>query len=135
MKYPVSEVVGKKLYSSINQSNAVYSLPNISINPLYVVDPAELIGTVFSYIEKDGRLWWQVETQGGTVYVLHQKGFFDIDRLIAQGMRTEEQVKEDQEQVGDTFLTPIGEVISTGLKEIKQIVTIIIAVTIIRELL
>lgn len=136
MKYPVSEVVGKRLYSSINQSNAVYSLPDLSINPLYVVDPTELIGTVFSYIERSGRMWWQIETANqSTVYVLHQKGFFDIDRLIAQGMRTEEQVKEDQEQAGDTFLTNAGEIINTGIKEIRQIVVIIIAATIIRELL
>lgn len=68
---------------------------------IYVIQPGNIVGTVYSFVEpKEGRahLYWQMkDTFGVDVWIAHKPGIFDLNQLRAQGLLTiqEKDIIED----------------------------------------
>ena len=96
--YSVDEVVGYSLFAK--KQVTMYRLPDTTSQVVRVVSAGQLIGQVYSYIGRNGNLWWQIG-DGFTVdgYVLHVTGYFDIDALRDQGaLSTEELIAAQRAQ-------------------------------------
>ena len=80
MTFDATQLTGKTLYSAT--ATDVYHLPTVNSNKLRTVAPGTPIGVIYSYVERDGFLWWMLEADG---YVLHEKGKFSTESLLEQG--------------------------------------------------
>jgi hypothetical protein len=80
MDYPVS------VYSSAQTSQVVYSVPK-----------RMKVGVINSWVQRDGRLWWQLDSLNR--WVIHEPGKFDPDKLGASIIRrNQERDKEIDEK-------------------------------------
>lgn len=80
MNFTADQIIGKQLYTK--QATPVFTLPDSTSAILKTIAAGGLIGEVYSYITRDGLLWWQIASGG---YVKHEKGKFDIKKLTDQG--------------------------------------------------
>jgi len=91
--YSVDEIVGLTLYAK--RGVTMYRLPDSSSEVVRTINSGDRVGTVYSYVNRSGNIWWQVgnglTTDG---YVLHQTGIFDIGALRDQGALTTEELLE-----------------------------------------
>lgn len=92
--YNANDVIGKTLIANIPVN--VYSQA-ANINLLYTVRPGNTVGVVYSWVNKNGVIWWQLEP--GNKFVSHSIGKFNLQVLEDQGLLTteeKEQVKEEE---------------------------------------
>lgn len=94
--FSAAEIVGKTLIAK-SQVN-VYSLPNDNKQyKIAVVKKGAYVGTVYSWIQKPGGLYWQFQSGNSFYYVKHFTGAFDIAKLKKQGTLTVEEQTSQQE--------------------------------------
>lgn len=79
----------------------VYSSPGGTV--LRKVEPGSIVGEIYSWVQRDGDLWWQIK-EGG--FVKHGKGVFNMKRaeLTSRG-KQEEILKAARE--GSSALPPL----------------------------
>lgn len=114
--YSASEIIGKDLYAK--KTVKVHTLPFSFANIAYTVNYGGRVGTVKSYNNKDGFLWWQLYENGGNAWVKHEENTFDVKALQSQGAMTEEEkklAKEKENQSNfDKFLAAAGKGLKTA---------------------
>lgn len=81
-----SDFIGGKLVA-LNPVT-VYSSPNG--NPILTVNPGQTVGTIFSYVNKDGSVWWLLESGN---FVKQSKDVFDSDILVNSIAEKEKEKK------------------------------------------
>jgi hypothetical protein len=94
--FSAAEIVGKTLIAKTQVS--VYSLPDESKQyKIAIIKKGAYVGTVYSWIQKPGALFWQFESGNNFYYVKHYTGAFDVSNLKKQGTLTvEEQTAADE---------------------------------------
>lgn len=80
MTFSVNQIIGKTLYAL--KEVKVYHLPIESSQVIRTTPRAGIVGVVYTYVEKDGFIWWSLENSG---YVKHQPNTFSISSLLEQG--------------------------------------------------
>lgn len=94
--FSAAEIVGKTLIAK-KQIN-VYSLPDDDKQyKIAVVKKGAYVGTVYSWIQKPGGLWWQFQSGNKFYYVKHFTGAFDVTKLKKQGALTVEEQTATEE--------------------------------------
>lgn len=94
--FSAAEIVGKTLIAK-SQVN-VYSLPDDSKQyKIAVVKKGAYVGTVYSWIQKPGGLFWQFQSGNSFYYVKHFTGAFDVTKLKKQGALTVEEQTASEE--------------------------------------
>lgn len=92
--YNANDVIGLTLFA--RQKVNVYSGPGQQYELLYTVEPGGVVGIVYSWVNKSGIIWWQLEP--GNKFVSHAQGKFDIQALKDQGLiSTQEQMQNEAE--------------------------------------
>lgn len=80
MTFDISEIIGKTLFG-LKDVN-IYHLPSTASGIIKTVVAGQPVGVVYSYVEREGAIWWQLQNSG---YVKHQKGTFSTSALKDQG--------------------------------------------------
>ena len=111
--YNANDVIGKTLIANIPVN--VYAEAT-NVNLLYTVRPGNTVGVVYSWVNKSGVIWWQLEP--GNKFVSHSIGKFNLQVLEDQGLLTteeKEQVKEEENKSWfQKFLEGTSKKILTG---------------------
>lgn len=111
--YNANDVIGKTLIANIPVN--VYAEAT-NVNLLYTVRPGNTVGVVYSWVNKNGVIWWQLEP--GNKFVSHSIGKFNLQVLEDQGLLTteeKEQVKEDANKTWfQKFLEGTSKKVLTG---------------------
>lgn len=93
--YSADQIVGKTLIAKKNVS--IYREPSKSAKVIYVAKPGITVGTVYSWVNGQGGLWWQYIDQNGVAYyTFHEPGMYDVAALNAQGTTSLETQQEQQ---------------------------------------
>lgn len=69
----------------------VYSRPNGSL--LKTIPAGKEIGVIYSFVNNDGVIFWQIDGKGFTGFVKHQKGAFD-ESALTLSLRQNKAAKE-----------------------------------------
>lgn len=93
MKYDVADLIGLNFYAKTDvgvKRTALDSEPFA-----YLVDTGQKIGTLHSWLDPKGNerkaLYWMfLDAAGQPYYVPHEKGIIDLDRLVSQGVLSDE---------------------------------------------
>jgi len=96
--YNSNDVIGKTLIANIPVN--VYAEAS-NINLLYTVRPGNTVGVVYSWVNKNGVIWWQLEP--GNKFVSHAIGKFNLQVLEDQGLLTTEEKQEAEEDKNKTW--------------------------------
>ena len=96
--YNANDVIGKTLIANIPVN--VYAEAS-NINLLYTVRPGNTVGVVYSWVNKNGVIWWQLEP--GNKFVSHAIGKFNLQVLEDQGLLTTEEKQEAEEDKNKTW--------------------------------
>lgn len=80
MTFSATQIIGKTLYALTEVK--IYHLPIETSAVINTIPRAGIVGVVFSYVEKDGSIWWMLQNSG---YVKHEKNKFSISSLLEQG--------------------------------------------------
>lgn len=107
MIFSVTEIIGKTLFA-IRKTN-IHQLPDESSAILQTIKPGETVGRVYSYIERSGALWWQLDNN---TYVLHEKNKFSTSALLEQGAIDEETKNNPNPTLTEQFSKMISGIIS-----------------------
>jgi hypothetical protein len=106
--FNAEEIIGKTLFAKgfpVNlRQYASTEAPIIS-----KTQPGEIVGQVYSYLNKPDGVWWQIQRPtGGAVWARHNPAAFDLKALKEQGVKsTEERRKEEEEKAltpGEKFI-------------------------------
>ncbi len=93
--YSANDIIGKTLIAKKNI--AIKRQPSRGAPTVFTVRPGSTVGVVYSWIQREGALWWMMyDDKGNTYYVYHEPGAYDIGALNAQGAVSLEQVQEQQ---------------------------------------
>jgi len=107
--YSMDQVIGKTLYA--NEAVNVYSLPDTSSSILFTVKTGDLVGSVYSYILRDGKLWWMLQPSGQLDkygYVIHETNRFSESIIREQGSLTIKEVEEAKKLAEMSTLETVG---------------------------
>lgn len=111
--YNANDLIGKTLIANIPVN--VYPSASNTI-PLYTVNAGDTVGVVYSWVNKNGVIWWQLEP--GNKFVSHAQGKFNMQVLTDQGLLTtaqkEEAKKEDSKSWLQKFLEGTSKKVLTG---------------------
>jgi hypothetical protein len=89
--YNANDVVGKTLFAKTSVD--VFNSPGLTwTEKLYTVQPGNVVGVVYSWVNRDGTIWWQLEP--GNKFVEHKRGRFDLNALKEQGLETTQEKEE-----------------------------------------
>jgi hypothetical protein len=95
--YSVDDIVGKTLIA--RKPVQIKRFPQNSAPVVYTVPAGQPIGTVYSWVQTDGNIWWMyLDDKGKTYYTKHQAGYYDIKSLEAQGTVALETVQDEQKK-------------------------------------
>lgn len=95
--YSADQIVGKTLIAK--KPVALKRLPAKSAPTVYTVPTGGTVGVVYSWIQRDGLLWWMFyDSNQKTYYAQQQPNTYDMGALGAQGVESLEQVQEDEEK-------------------------------------
>lgn len=68
--------------------------------PLKTIKKGEVIGVLFSTVEKGGEIWLMFKEPkalgGRTYYTLYKSGSLNIENLKQQGVKTDEQLQKEE---------------------------------------
>lgn len=90
-------IVGRKMYAKRNVDG--YNLPDKPNKIIKTFQPGQLIGTVYSWVQRPDGLYWMFEIGNTFVYVKHVTGSLEVPELpniIAEIEKKAEQEKFDQ---------------------------------------
>jgi hypothetical protein len=91
----VNEVIGKDIFT-IEDNVPVKNLPDPAAETIRLLPKGSRAGTVFSYLERSGQIWWMFDNGFGE-YILHKPGRFNFDLLSQQGTKSElEKQRQDE---------------------------------------
>jgi hypothetical protein len=85
----VDQIIGRDLFA-LKQVTVLSSL----FEQKYTVAVGQRVGKVYSYLERNGQIYWQFENGD---MVLHSTGAFDLKSIIDQGGKTSEQLTREKE--------------------------------------
>jgi hypothetical protein len=112
--FSADQVIGKTLVAQKRIN--VRTLPETTATVLFITEPGQTVGTVYSYVQRSGKVWWQIElSDKKSGWCQHNQGWYSLRALKQQGAKTvSEQVKEKEEKeksltdkFGD-FFAPTG---------------------------
>jgi hypothetical protein len=108
--FSADDIINKTLIAKINV--VAYSQPFIT-SPVYAAyKSGQTIGVVYSYVIKNGVIWWLFyDVNKKPYYVQHKEGKFSLTSLKDQGAKTtaqktkekEEKEKEENSTILDKF--------------------------------
>jgi len=84
------DFLGGKLFA--RQNVIIYDRPNGNI--IEMKKAGDEIGTIYSYVLRDGSVWWNIDGKNYSGFVLHQKGIFD-DIALQNSLRENAAKKEE----------------------------------------
>jgi hypothetical protein len=84
-------------------------MPSPSALVVGYVDKGEMVGSVYSYIERPEGLYWQFKSGNDQLfYVLHEEGLFDVASLKAQGAISEQDKAKKDEKTAAKMTMIVG---------------------------
>lgn len=99
--YSADQIIGKNLIAA--SLVPLKRLASQSSPTVFTVPVGSNVGTVFSYVIREGKLWWMFYDENGRPYYSEQKtGYYNLAHLQDQGALTvkEETELQQQEQEG-----------------------------------
>ena len=104
--YLITDLFGKLLYAS--KPTPVYAYTSAT-KPLRIVQVGQLIGKLYSFIDKpDGSRWFVYEGSSGSYfYTLYMVGAIDEKKMKEQGVKTEGEKQRESENANKTILEKI----------------------------
>lgn len=99
LTYSVADILDKYLYAKIQVP--VFGYPADEEEPIRYVQPGQLVGQVHSWLDPKPGLrnnyWWQFKRSDGTYYYTeHQEGFYSMERLREQGVKSVQEQKDEE---------------------------------------
>lgn len=124
----VSQIVGRDLFAL--QPVTVYTNAG---SVAYTVQPGQRVGTVYSWLERDGQIIWILE--GNYYQVRHTPGAFDLEAIQEQGGKTNEELKKERENANKTWFerafSNVAETFSAQSSALKTGITILIIILVV----
>lgn len=99
--YSAGDIINKTLIAKVKVP--IYSSAQDSAIKIGEVQPGNPVGVVYSYLEPNAnfgrsRLWWQFMRNGSYYYAPNLPGYYDESALRQQGVLTElEKIEAEQE--------------------------------------
>lgn len=111
--YNASQIIGKDLYAK--KKITVRKSPSDTAAVAYTVNNGNRVGTVYSYLTRDGAIWWMLTDNN---YVKHEQNAFSIQALREQGAKTSEELEKEKEDKNkpafEKFMEAAGKVLKYG---------------------
>lgn len=127
--FSVDQIVDKTLIAK--KPVPIKRLPLDTAPTVYTVKPGETVGVVYSWVSRDGSIWWEYyDSNKNAYYTKHEPGTYDIKSLEAQGTisleQQQDETKKDESPVTyylDKLTTPLvwGIVLYMGVKIYKEL--------------
>lgn len=99
------------------KSGSIYSAPNGTfIDDFY---PGETVGQIYSYVLKDGNVWWQLAGKNGNGtggFVLHKPGMFDNQVALDTSSGEEHEQLLDELSEPNVIEKTVGD-LATGVTD------------------
>ena len=107
--FSAAQIIDKTLKAK-TQLN-VYKLPNaIPANKIGIIQKGGIVGTVYSYVEVAGALYWMFkDSYGRNYYVKHATGAFDVLNIKSQGAFTVQEELSAAERAKMSELEKLAE--------------------------
>lgn len=129
--YNANEIVGKTLFAKKKIDVYNSSAPDGKI--IYSVNSGDTLGPVYSWVMKNGALWWQLEWQleanNFGAFVKHEIGAFDVKALEDQGAQTTLDKINEEKEANKSSFDKIADLVSKNIKTIAIIGGIALIVT------
>jgi len=94
--YSADDIIGKSLFAKKVVNLRKFASTEAPI--LAKTTPGDLVGVVYSYIKNPEGVWWQIKEDGKSFWAFHGPGYFDVQAIKDQGVKTTQQkIKEEQE--------------------------------------
>lgn len=92
------KIIGHNIYAKTKID--AYNYPDKPNKIVRSFKPGELIGLVYSYIEKSDGVYWMIQVNNQNLYVKHITGALDVKELpsILEEIKKKEEEKKLQEQ-------------------------------------
>lgn len=111
--YSVDDIVGKTLIAK--KKVAIKRQPSDTAPTVYTVSPGETVGVVYSWVSRDGSIWWMYyDTNKNPYYTRHEPGLYDVKALAAQGAVSLDEIRDAEKKADspvsyyvDKLTTPI----------------------------
>jgi len=113
--FSAADIVGKDLFAKANVNIRV--LPDVTSKIVQTAKAGSRLGTVYSYVNRNGQIWWYLNNPTG--YVLHNASYLDTKALKEQGAKSTEQKIQEQEDANKTVLDKLKEGLSPTLNTLK----------------
>lgn len=93
------KIIGHKLYAERTVNG--YNLPDAPNRIIKTYKPGQLIGNVYSYLQKPDGVYWMVYEGNTTIYIKHSGDLKvpDLPDIIAEINRKAEELKKEQKGV------------------------------------
>lgn len=104
--FSADQIIGKTLFAKTVVN--VRKLPDVTSEILSKTKPGQNVGRVYSYVERDSKIWWQLESEKGA-WVQHNAGWFSIKVLKDQGAKTVKEVVKQKQQEEKSFTDKLGD--------------------------
>ena len=107
--FSASQILDKTLKAKTQIT--IYKLPNaIPANKIGIVAKGGIVGTVYSYVEVAGALYWMFkDSYGKNYYVKHATGAFDVSNIKSQGAFTVQEELSAAERAKMSELEKLAE--------------------------
>jgi len=107
------QVIGKTLIAKTTVPLKRYAQASAPV--IYTVKSGQIVGTVYSWVQDGGTLYWAFYDQNNVPYYAeHKVGRFSVNALQQLGVQTLEDIQEAQSSAN----TPIGTTIERILKPV-----------------
>jgi len=104
--FPIGQIFDKTLYAS----GPVKIYRSVIGQPVYTANAGQPVGIVYSYVERDGILWWQfLDTYNKPYYAKHSPTAFSLSAIVNQGSQTHQEIEEQKEKDKNPVLSTIAE--------------------------
>jgi hypothetical protein len=114
------QIIDKSLYAK--RPVIAYTLPQTSAPVHESYNTGNLIGVVYSYVQKGKDIFWMFEQKDGQpYYVKHSAGAFSISALKDQGAMTEKEKAAKKEKENETVSDVLKGSTITFIKSAKWI--------------
>lgn len=103
------QVVGKTLFA-LKEISIYRSLPTTTVNnPVYKVPVGQAVGIVYSWVERNGILFWQfIDKNERPYYAPHAPGAYSLDALKQQGAKTSVEILQEKKDKEAKEADPVG---------------------------
>lgn len=97
--YSAADIIGNNLVAK--KTIQLFRTPDVNSPVVYEVEPGQNVGVVYSYIkEKNGQplFWMFYDDKGKTYYSIQAPGYYSIESLKNQGVKTLEQKEKEKKE-------------------------------------